>query len=142
MILCMLPIYESFLYNSNNKMMIRLNMMNTAEITSLFTPTDDDDIDNVNTFKSIATSYLFNKFRDCQGDSCRDLCDKKEVADLVRGILNAHHLILLLPSPLLPQLPLNSYTTITTTTSIATTTATTISILIINEITSYITTSF
>ena len=91
MILCMLPIYESFLYNSNNKMMMRLNMMNTAEITSLFTPTDDDDIDNVNTFKSIATSYLFNKFRDCQGDSCRDLCDKKEVADLVRGILNAHY---------------------------------------------------
>ena len=96
MILCMLPIYESFLYNSNNKMMIRLNMMNNAEVSSLFTPTDDDDIDNVNTFKSIATSYLFNKFRDCQGDSCRDLCDKNEVADLVRGILNAHILLLLL----------------------------------------------
>lgn len=77
---------------SNNKYKSSLSSpsllySNEKERTSLFEATEDEDEDTVNAFKTIASSYLFNKFRDCRGDTCRELCDKNEVTNLVKQIL-------------------------------------------------------
>lgn len=85
-ILLCIVISDAFNVRINRYNKIIKTMM-IDERSSLFIPTEDEDVDNVNAFKSIASNYLYNKFRDCRGDSCRDLCDKKEVEDLVRAIL-------------------------------------------------------
>lgn len=87
-LLCIITIVNGFL--SNNKMITRhinknniIRMMDD-ENKSVFTPIDDDDM---TLFKSIATNYILNKFKNCRGDLCRELCDKGEVEELVRAIL-------------------------------------------------------
>ena len=40
---------------------------NENQRVSLFEAAEDEDEDTVNAFKSIASNYLFNKFRDCRG---------------------------------------------------------------------------
>lgn len=54
---------------------------------SLFEVSEDMDEEEVASFKEIATEYLTNKFRDCRGDDCRELCTKAEVEQLLRSIL-------------------------------------------------------
>ena len=44
---------------------------------------DDDD----GSFKRIVDNFLMSKFKDCQGDDCRMFLDRKEVADLLTGLL-------------------------------------------------------
>ena len=45
---------------------------------------DDEEDDN---FRRIVTNYLMSKFKDCAGEDCRMFCDRKEVEELLNGLL-------------------------------------------------------
>jgi hypothetical protein len=51
---------------------------------SVFDIAEDEDVE---TFRRIAKNYLTAKFRDCRGENCRDVCDRKEVEALLKTIL-------------------------------------------------------